>query len=86
MLLRKATGGCTVAGFTWDKDGAVVEVPAHVADELLAIRGGDFSAADEDKKEVTEPAPRAKAAVTEPAPRQKAAATEGKPARKPAAK
>lgn len=86
MLLRKATGGSTVLGYTWEHDGDVVEVPDDIAAELLSIRGAGFSQAlaePEPRPVITEPAPRAE--VTEPAPKAKAEVTEG-PARDAAAK
>jgi hypothetical protein len=81
MLLKKATGGCTVLGYTWEKDGDVVEVPEDVAAELLSIRGGGFEAveADSKPKAVREPGP--KAEITEPAPKPAAPVTEAKPAK-----
>lgn len=84
MLLAKAQGGCTIAGYTWKNDGDAVEVPGSFGAELLAIQGGDFSEvpgqpdpqprkpngrpAKGGRKAVTEPAPEPAAAVTEPAP------------------
>lgn len=79
MLLKKATGGCTVLGYTWEKDGDTVEVPDDVAAELLSIRGGGFEAADDKPKAVTEPGP--KAEITEPAPKAASPVTEAKPAK-----
>lgn len=57
--LRKARAGSTNLGYTWAKDGDVVEVEdAHAAD-LLAIPDGDFSVADtaEPDRVIEEPAP-----------------------------
>lgn len=42
-FLRKACGGATVLGYTWERNGAVVEVPDAVAHQLLAIPGADFT-------------------------------------------
>jgi hypothetical protein len=84
MLLIKAQGGCTVAGFTWENDGDAVEVPDDLAMELLYMKGADYSVPDDEqlppelsdaprakrksRRAVTEPAPDPAAAVTEPAP------------------
>lgn len=42
MFLRKALAG-SAATHTWPHDGAVVEVPDHVAAELLLIPDGGFT-------------------------------------------
>lgn len=40
--VRKATiGSCP--GFTWTEDGQVLEIPDHLALELVEIPGGGFS-------------------------------------------
>jgi hypothetical protein len=58
MLLKKEQGGCVVAGYTWEHDGDVVEVPDALGNELLAIPGGDFVHVPEDAAEAdTDPAP-----------------------------
>lgn len=41
-LIRKHQAG-SCPGYTWDSDGAVLEVDAELAMELLAIPGGAFS-------------------------------------------
>jgi hypothetical protein len=46
MLLRKEQGGVTIGDWTWEHDGDAVDVPDHIAADLLAIRGGGFSVAD----------------------------------------
>ena len=69
MRLKKETGGCEVAGFTWANDGDVVDVPDDLGAELLAIPGGGFSYVEPDA-EPADPAPdttKGKAG-TEPAP------------------
>ena len=83
MRLGKKTGGCTISyggkHYTWAKDGAVIQVPRDLADELLSIRGADYFEPQEPEaapEPVTEPAP-VKAEVTEPAPKAKAEVTEG---------
>lgn len=80
MRIAKETGGCTISyqgnAYTWKTDGAAIQVPVTLGEELLSIRGAGFSEAPAEA--VTEPAP-AKAAVTEPAPAAKAPVTEGKP-------
>jgi hypothetical protein len=82
MRLGKKTGGCTIShggkSYTWKNDGAVIQVPRELADDLLSIRGADYFEPQEDA-EVTEPAPDSEKAVTEPAPADKAAVTEGPP-------
>lgn len=49
MWLRKDTAG-TAAEHVWDKDGAVVEVPDSLGQELLAIRGAGFAEVDAPKR------------------------------------
>lgn len=91
MLLIKARGGCTVAGYTWEEDGDAVEVPDDLAMELLGIRGADYSVPDDaDLPAELGDAPRTKRkpgrkAVTEPAPEPAAAVTEPAPAADPVA-
>jgi hypothetical protein len=79
MRLGKETGGCTLSyggkTYAWKTDGAVIQVPAALGQDLLSIRGAGYFEAP-DAEPVTEPAP-VKAAVTEPAPAAKAAVTEG---------
>ena len=58
MKLKKATGGATIAEFTWKHDGDVVEVPDDLAMELLAIRGGDFSVPDDQGDYIEDSGPR----------------------------
>jgi hypothetical protein len=94
--LRKASGGCSVLGYMWPEDGAVVDVGYADAMTLLAIPDADFSVADVDvpkhkpaKAEpeaetgtgVTEPGPVAD--ITEPAPQAGAEVTEPRPQSKP---
>lgn len=45
-LLRKASGGATVLGYTWARDGAVVEVTDVAALILLRIPDNDYSLVD----------------------------------------
>ena len=51
--IEKESGGSTLTWrgqeFTWPKDGSVAEVPYELACELLAIRDGGFTVADEKK-------------------------------------
>jgi hypothetical protein len=74
MLLhvRKALAGSSSHGYTWDADGAVVQVPYDVAVELAAIPDGGFSIVEApDEPEAAPEAvaePDVPAAVTEPAP------------------
>jgi hypothetical protein len=78
MLLRKKTGGATVAGVTWEHDGDVEEVPDDLARSLLGIRGGGYSVVTEDEAKAAAPAPKpapAPAAKAEPAPAKPAAKT-----------
>lgn len=49
MWLRKDAAG-TAAEHVWDKDGAVVEVPDGLGQELLAIRGAGFAEVDAPKR------------------------------------
>lgn len=44
MYIKKARAG-SVPGYTWDKDGAVVEVHDELAEELLMIPHGGFTVA-----------------------------------------
>lgn len=81
MRLAKESGGTTITwkggAYTWKADGAVIDVPPDLAQDLLSIRGAGFSEAGPEP--VTEPAPAAE--VTEPAPKAKAPVAEGKPAK-----
>jgi len=43
MWLRKERGGSGAAGYSWEHDGDVVEVPDHLALELLEVPGNDFT-------------------------------------------
>jgi|SRR5581483_653882 len=84
--LRKASGGCSVLGYMWPEDGAVVDVEYGDAMTLLAIQDGDFTVADDDLPKVkpaavTEPGPEAD--VTEPAPTADAGVAEPKQGSKP---
>lgn len=53
MWLRKALAG-SAPGYTWESDGAVLEVDDEFACELLDIPTGGFSPADPPTGEVTE--------------------------------
>ena len=55
MLLRKEQGGSTVAGFEWELDGDVVDVPDDLAMDLLAIKGGGYSVPEPAPVPVTDP-------------------------------
>lgn len=46
MLLRKAQAG-SAPGYTWDTDGAVVDVEDDLAFDLLDIPGGGFTVAED---------------------------------------
>lgn len=96
MLLhvRKArAGGCSL-GYDWPHDGAIVQVQAEHAAELVRIPDGGFAIveappepeAEPEPTKVTEPAPEPANAVTEPAPEPAPAETPAKPAAKAAAK
>jgi len=41
--LKKTTGGCTVLGYTWTRNGDVVQVSHEHAAILLHIPDGDYS-------------------------------------------
>ena len=77
MWLKKAQGGTGIGPHHWPHDGAVTEVPDHLAGELLAIPGGGYSKADGPEPE---PKPAAK-----PAAAAKAAPAAAAPAKTPAA-
>lgn len=89
MLLIKAQGGGTVAGYTWENDGDAVDVPYELAVELLAIPGADFSVPDDEEvPDALADAPKGRRKpgrkpVTEPAPPPAAAVTEPAPAADP---
>lgn len=42
MLVRKDKAG-SAPGYTWDKDGQVLEVPDALGADLVAIPGGGFT-------------------------------------------
>lgn len=67
LHVSKARAGSSSLGFTWDADGAVVEVPDEVAAELVAIPDGGFTIVDAPAV-APEVAPEGPQAVTEPAP------------------
>lgn len=46
MWLKKAQGGCSIAGYEWPEDGSVAEVPDDLGASLLGIPGNDFTKAD----------------------------------------
>lgn len=81
MRLAKESGGTTITwkgtAYTWKTDGAVIDVPPDLAQDLLSIRGAGFTEAGPEP--VTEPAPAAE--VTEPAAKAKAPVNEAKPAK-----
>lgn len=80
VFLRKALAGSCNLGYTWPEPGAVVEVAAEHAAELLTIPHNDFTVVDGPPtvpetvaEPVEEPAP--EAAISEaPAPRARKAA------------
>lgn len=47
MLLRKTQGNCSVGPYVWEHDGAVVEVPDWLGEDLLSIKGHDYTVVDE---------------------------------------
>lgn len=67
LHVSKARAGSSSLGFTWDADGAVVEVPDEVAAELVAIPDGGFAIVSAPGVE-TEVEPDNPQSVTEPAP------------------
>lgn len=44
MYIRKDRAG-SIPGHTWEKDGDIVEIEDHLAEQLLLIPGGGFSIA-----------------------------------------
>lgn len=42
MQLKKKTGGATVAGIEWAKDGDVAEVPDELGNELIGIDPDEY--------------------------------------------
>lgn len=86
LHVSKARAGSSSLGFTWDADGAVVEVPDEVAAELVAIPDGGFTIVSAPDGE-SEVAPADPQAVTEPAPDDdQITESPAKPTRKTAAK
>lgn len=67
LNVSKAHAGSSSLGYTWDTDGAVVEVPDDVAAILVAIPDGGFAIVSESAIE-SEVAPETAQAITEPAP------------------
>lgn len=67
LHVSKAQAGSSSLGFTWDTDGAVIEVPDEVAAELVAIPDGGFAIVSAPEAEA-EVAPADPQALTEPAP------------------
>jgi hypothetical protein len=63
VWLKKERGESGVGPHWWPADGAVIEVPDHLAHDLLAIPDGGYSAADPPPK----PAPKAAAKTEAPA-------------------
>lgn len=51
MRLRKEVGQSGIAGYWWENDGDVVEVPWDFGAELLALKGAGFSEASDDEPE-----------------------------------
>lgn len=43
MFVRKNLPGGASGGYTWDKPGAVLEIPDWLGEELLAIPNGGFT-------------------------------------------
>lgn len=86
LHVSKTCAGSSSLGFTWDADGAVVEVPDEVAAELVAIPDGGFTIVDAPAA-AAEVAPPDSQAVTEPAPADgEITEAPAKPARARAAK
>lgn len=87
LHVSKARAGSCSLGFTWDTDGAVIEVPDEVAAELVAIPDGGYAVVSAPDAE-DEVAPADPQAVTEPAPDDDNQITEApaKPTRTRAAK
>lgn len=46
--VSKQKAGSAAGGYTWDRDGAVIDVPDALATELCAIPGGGFKTVPED--------------------------------------
>lgn len=68
MWLRKAQAGAA-PGHTWDMDGAVVEVPDALGEDLLALTGAGFSRAEASSipvVEAPEPEPDSEPPAEEP--------------------
>jgi hypothetical protein len=60
--LRKERGESGIGPHWWPADGSVIEVPDHLAADLLAIDPGEYS-----KAEAPKPEPKAAAKTAEPA-------------------
>lgn len=67
MLLRKKTGGATVEGITWKRDGDVEDVPDGLAHRLLAVAGGGYEQVHETEAPKPAPEPPAKPVPPQPA-------------------
>lgn len=87
--LKKDTGGCTLTHdgeeYHWEKAGDVVTVPYEWGLELLAVKGGGFSEADEKAAEKAHEKAAADAATVAPdePPRDAPVHDEGLAARAP---
>jgi len=46
VFLKKKTAGSASGGYEWDKDGATIEVPDALGEELLERRDGQFEQVD----------------------------------------
>lgn len=58
--IRKASAG-GAAGFVWENDGDVIEIPIELASELLQILPDDFSEVPDDEAPAQdEPIPKSK--------------------------
>lgn len=90
MLLRKESAGSAGIGpgYTWSRDGQIVEVPDHHGAVLLVIPDGGFSevlpGVEENLDELlglepAEPEPGTDEPLTEPAPEAEAPVTEPAP-------
>lgn len=87
MWLTRSMAGSASGGLTWDKPGAVVEVPDELALELLAIPGAGFAEVtapeiELEPKQAEEPSPDTEQGDAEPNP---PAAKRAPRARKPVA-
>jgi hypothetical protein len=81
--IRKALAGSDSYGHQWPEAGAVVEVTAEQAAELLAIPDGGFSLVTDESPIVEEPAAEPTDSVEEPDPAAEQPVDEAPPPRQP---